>query len=149
MSTAVDLISQEIESHRARLAEIDGQMAELRGESASIERTIASLESVVEKLAESPTIAAPLRAVARTAPSRAASGKATDVVRQFLLAHPDGMRPREIADAIAGDIQTNSSEPRRLVMNTLLNLARQNQAVKGDDGRYRPTSGLAAAIEAL
>ncbi|HUY89135.1 MAG TPA: hypothetical protein VMV10_10400, partial [Pirellulales bacterium] len=45
----------------------------------------------------------------------------------FVNDHPEGMRPSEIADLLRDKMESKSADPRRVVMNTLINLATQGK----------------------
>jgi hypothetical protein len=53
----------------------------------------------------------------------------TDAVLQFLKEHP-GSKGFEIADALAGKIDTKSSDPRRLLFNTVWQLKKKGKIVE-------------------
>jgi hypothetical protein len=142
MATAADILSQELEVHRLRRADIKGQVSGLRSELASLSIAIDTLESVLAKLSneETPPPANMNGHTHRPAvkqPDRS-SKKATHVAFQYVQDHPEGTKPSDVADAISHQIISKSSDRRRVVMNTLINLVNRGKIARGDDGKYRP-----------
>lgn len=62
----------------------------------------------------------------------------TKLCLDFVNEHSHGLRSSEIAGCLVGKLDSKSSDPRRVIMNTLINLADRGVIRRDEDGKYRP-----------
>ncbi len=64
-------------------------------------------------------------------------GETTRTVMRFLAQCDEAVRPVEVVNAVADQLDTTAKDPRRLVFNTLYNLAKAGKIEKTPTGRVR------------
>jgi hypothetical protein len=143
MSTASEILAEELIRRRSRRREIDEEITALRAEADALDLALQSLDAVQARLVDATPHEGNGLAINPPRLPPASSNKLTHVVLRFIADHPNGMRSKDVAEALADKIISKSKDPRRVIVNTLINLAEQGLIERVHDGKYRPIGEVA------
>jgi len=165
MTNAVQIINDEIQSLVAELASTDRELDGMRKRILAFEakkvatnEKIALLRGVAKKIRSATTnddgdvddkpngshypatdaIGEVLKGMVAEAAELVTftRGGTTKAVMEVLQSAGRAMKGSEVADLLDGKLETKSSDPKRLIQNTLINLRNRGVLKQGNDGRY-------------
>jgi hypothetical protein len=95
-------------------------MSDLNAELTQVETEIAEIQGT---LATKLAIRETLRRIAGSAAVQVTKQRPSGAIRALVAKHPDGILLTDIADQLQGVIETTSGNPRRIIQNTVNQLA--------------------------